>query len=74
MCRELGRPADAVRRTVLLRPTDEAHAADYVVAGAQELILGWPAPFDLRELLARRRAILCAIERHTEEQSIGRRT
>jgi alkanesulfonate monooxygenase SsuD/methylene tetrahydromethanopterin reductase-like flavin-dependent oxidoreductase (luciferase family) len=74
MCRKVGRPADAVRRTVLLRPSDETHAADYVVAGAQELILGWLAPFDLRELLARRRAILCAIERHTEVPSIGRRT
>ncbi|MEV6929653.1 LLM class flavin-dependent oxidoreductase [Dactylosporangium sp. NPDC051485] len=61
ICREAGRAPDAVRRTVLLRPADEANAAEYVAAGAQELILGWPAPFDVSELLVRRRTIADAI-------------
>lgn len=74
LCRDIERPVDAVRRTVLLRPTDEAHAADYVMAGAQELILGWPAPFNVRELSARRNAIVCAIKQRTEDPSIGKRT
>lgn len=60
-CKAAGRPAGAVARSVLLRPSDEVSAASYVRAGASELILGCPAPFDLGSLKQRRDRVLGAV-------------
>jgi alkanesulfonate monooxygenase SsuD/methylene tetrahydromethanopterin reductase-like flavin-dependent oxidoreductase (luciferase family) len=53
-CVAAGRNTGAVARSVLLRPSDEPDAASYVRAGASELILGWPAPFEFESLERRR--------------------
>lgn len=73
-CQGIGRSPGAVRRSVLLRPTDEPSAAEYVAGGAQELILGWAAPYDVASLLARRSQILRLIDVAIEHQSLARQT
>jgi alkanesulfonate monooxygenase SsuD/methylene tetrahydromethanopterin reductase-like flavin-dependent oxidoreductase (luciferase family) len=60
-CALAGRPAGEVARSVLLRPGDEKDAACYVRAGASELVLGCPAPFDLSALTHRRDRIVAAV-------------
>lgn len=60
-CATAGRPAGQVARSVLLRPTDEVDAACYVRAGASELVLGCPAPFDLSALKHRRDRVVAAV-------------
>jgi alkanesulfonate monooxygenase SsuD/methylene tetrahydromethanopterin reductase-like flavin-dependent oxidoreductase (luciferase family) len=60
-CLAAGRDASSVARSVLLRPTDEPDAASYVRAGASELILGWPAPFETESLERRREQVLADV-------------
>lgn len=60
-CAAAGRPAEQVARSVLLRPADEVDAACFARAGASELVLGCPAPFDLSALKHRRDLILAAV-------------
>jgi alkanesulfonate monooxygenase SsuD/methylene tetrahydromethanopterin reductase-like flavin-dependent oxidoreductase (luciferase family) len=60
-CLAAGRNANAVARSALLRPSDESDAASYIRAGASELILGWPAPFELESLERRREHVLTGV-------------
>jgi alkanesulfonate monooxygenase SsuD/methylene tetrahydromethanopterin reductase-like flavin-dependent oxidoreductase (luciferase family) len=60
-CLAAGRNASAVARSVLLRPSDEPDAASYARAGASELILGWPAPFEFESLERRRDQVLAGV-------------
>lgn len=46
-CDEVGRPRDAVERTVFLQPNEVDDYGAFVEAGAQHLIVGIQTPFDL---------------------------
>jgi alkanesulfonate monooxygenase SsuD/methylene tetrahydromethanopterin reductase-like flavin-dependent oxidoreductase (luciferase family) len=60
-CARAGRTAGQVARSVLMRRGDDVDAAYYARAGASELVLGCPAPFDLGALKHRRDRILAAV-------------
>ncbi len=58
-CDRIGRPRDAIERTVLIDAVETADAPSYVAAGAEHLIVKLGHPFDLdpaQELLSRAEA------------------